>query len=140
MEWRLDGDQHLGYMVGRRRQPAQQRQHRFDRCWRAKEFGRYIEFLQAFSIPWAVIADGPALHPTSDLYQPLKAQGLLSAAEPDSADPIFGEWKTFWETHGVFSVADVFGNDGSEARGFEAYPKRLDLQLLSRVGEERSNE
>jgi len=45
---------------------------------------------------------------------------------------------TFWETHGVFSVADVFGNDGSEAGEFEAHLKRLDLQLLSRVGKERS--
>ncbi len=98
-----------------------------------KAFGRYIEFLQAFNIPWAVIADGPALHPSGDLYQQLKAQGFLSAAEPDSAEPVFDDWKVFWEAHGVFSVADVFGNDGSEAGEFEAYLKRLDPQLLSRV-------
>ncbi|MFF8865998.1 TOPRIM nucleotidyl transferase/hydrolase domain-containing protein [Streptomyces sp. NPDC015139] len=103
-----------------------------------KAFGRYIEFLRAFNIPWAVIADGPALHPRSDLYQQLKAQEFLSAVEPDCAEPVFDEWKAFWEAHGVFSVADVFGNDGSEAGEFEAYLKRLDPQLLGRVGRGRS--
>jgi hypothetical protein len=103
-----------------------------------KAFGRYIEFLQAFNIPWAVIADGPALHPGSDLHQQLNAQGLLSGAEPDDAEPVFDEWKAFWEAHGVFSVADVFGNDGSTAGEFEAYLKRLDPQLLSQVGRGRS--
>jgi hypothetical protein len=103
-----------------------------------KAFGRYIEFLQAFNIPWAVIADGPALHPGSDLHQQLTAQGLISAPEPDSTGVVFEEWKAFWETQGVFSMADVFGNDGSQAGEFEAYLKRLNPQLLSRVGGERS--
>ncbi|MFF3588361.1 AAA family ATPase [Streptomyces sp. NPDC002387] len=103
-----------------------------------RAFGRYIEFLQAFNIPWVVIADGPALHPNSYLHQQLKEQGLLSGAEPDDAEPVFDEWKSFWEGHGVFTVADVFGDDGSAAGEFEAYLKRLDPQLLSQVGKGRS--
>ncbi|MFE7012122.1 TOPRIM nucleotidyl transferase/hydrolase domain-containing protein [Streptomyces sp. NPDC057651] len=103
-----------------------------------KAFGRYIEFLQAFNIPWTIVADGPALHPDSDLYQQLKTQGLLSDTEPDDTDPVFDDWKSFWEAHGVFSVADVFGNDGSGSGEFEAYLKRLDPQLLGQVGRGRS--
>ncbi|MFJ4790694.1 TOPRIM nucleotidyl transferase/hydrolase domain-containing protein [Streptomyces sp. NPDC088794] len=103
-----------------------------------KAFGRYIEFLQAFNIPWAVIADGPALHPSSKLYQQMTAQGLLSAVEPDSAEPDFNEWKEFWEAHGVFSVSDVFGHDGSQSGEFEAYLRRLDPELMSHVDGERS--
>ncbi|WP_333761268.1 AAA family ATPase [Streptomyces sp. IBSBF 2390] len=103
-----------------------------------KAFGRCIEFLHAFSIPWVVIADGPALHPGSDLHEQLKDQGLVSDAEPASAEPVFDDWKAFWEAQGVFSVADAFGIDGSEAGEFEAYLKRLDPRLLGRVGRGRS--
>jgi hypothetical protein len=103
-----------------------------------KAFGRYIEFLQAFNIPWVIVADGPALHPGSDMHQQLAAQGLIPDAEPDSTRAVFEEWKAFWEGQGVFSMADVFGNDGSQAGEFEAYLKRLNPQLLSQVGRERS--
>ncbi|MER6425497.1 TOPRIM nucleotidyl transferase/hydrolase domain-containing protein [Streptomyces sp. NPDC001137] len=103
-----------------------------------KAFGRYIEFLQAFNVPWAVIADGPALHSGSDLHQQLTAQGLVSALEPDSTEPVFDDWKAFWQEQGVFSVARVFGNDGSQAGEFEAYLEQLDPQLLSRVRRGRS--
>lgn len=103
-----------------------------------KAFGGYIEFLDAFHIPWAIIADGPALHPAGDLYKQMKEQELLSVLEPDSAAPVFDEWKGFWQEHGVFSVASVFGNDGSRAGEFEAYLQRLNPQLLSEVTRERS--
>ncbi|KOG22538.1 MULTISPECIES: hypothetical protein [Streptomyces] len=101
-----------------------------------KAFGRHVEFLDAFSIPWAAIADGPALHPTSDLYQQLKDHGSFSAAEPGSVE--CDAWKEFWAAHGVFGVDDVFGNDGSMAGESEAHLKRLDPELLSRVGKGRS--
>jgi hypothetical protein len=103
-----------------------------------KAFGRYIEFLQAFNIPWVAVADGPALHPGSDLHQQLAARELISAAEPDRTRADFEEWKAFWESQGVFSMADTFGNDGSQAGEFEAYLKRLNPQLLSQVSRERS--
>ncbi|MEU5415700.1 AAA family ATPase [Streptomyces clavifer] len=103
-----------------------------------KAFGRYIEFLEAFQIPWAVIADGPALHPGSSLHRQLKEEGLLPATEPDSTTPVFGEWKDFWRSSGVFSVADTFGNDGSHAGEFEAYLQRLNPHLLSQLNGERS--
>ncbi|MFD8913272.1 TOPRIM nucleotidyl transferase/hydrolase domain-containing protein [Streptomyces sp. NPDC059575] len=103
-----------------------------------KAFGGYIKFLEAFHIPWVVIADGPALHPGSQLHRNLAAQGLLTVAEPASEDPEFDEWKNFWEKHGVFTVADVFGTDGSQAGEYEAYLKRLNPQLLHQLRGERS--
>ncbi|WP_327110920.1 hypothetical protein OG206_00285 [Streptomyces sp. NBC_01341] len=103
-----------------------------------KAFGRYIEFLEAFQIPWSVIADGPALHPGSSLHRQLKEEGLLPATEPNSATPVFDEWKDFWRSNGVFSVADTFGNDGSHAGEFEAYLQRLNPHLLAQLNGERS--
>ncbi|MGQ4344010.1 AAA family ATPase [Streptomyces sp. SAS_275] len=103
-----------------------------------KAFGRYIQFLQAFNIPWAVIADGPALHPGSHLHQQLTALGLLPATQPDSAAPNFGEWKAFWQDNAVLTVADTFGNDGTQAGEFEAYLKRRDPHLLDRLRKGRS--
>ncbi|WP_018548592.1 AAA family ATPase [Streptomyces sp. LaPpAH-108] len=103
-----------------------------------KAFGGYIRFLEAFHIPWVVIADGPALHPGSQLHKNLTDLGLLTVAEPADEDPDFDEWKNFWEKHGVFTVADVFGTDGSQAGEYEAYLKRLNPQLLQQLRGERS--
>ncbi|MCM1950946.1 hypothetical protein NC315_37135 [Streptomyces sp. G2] len=103
-----------------------------------KSFGRYIEFLEAFSIPWVAIADGPALRPASDLHQQMKKQGILTATEPDSGEPDFDAWKAFWAAHNVFSLANLFGNDGTAAGEFEAYLKRLNPELLSQVDKGRS--
>ncbi|MEW2071666.1 TOPRIM nucleotidyl transferase/hydrolase domain-containing protein [Streptomyces sp. NPDC007346] len=100
-------------------------------------FGRYIQFLEAFKIPWAAIADGPALHPGSVLHTQLKGQSLLTATEPDSATPDFGEWKGFWRSNGVFSVADTFGI-GSHDGEFEAYIEQLNPQLMQQLKAERS--
>ncbi|MFJ5656390.1 TOPRIM nucleotidyl transferase/hydrolase domain-containing protein [Streptomyces microflavus] len=102
-----------------------------------KAFGRYIQFLEAFKIPWAVIADGPALHPGSVLHTQLNAQSLLTATEPDSATPDFSEWKGFWRSNGVFSVADAFGI-GSHDGEFEAYIEQLNPQLMRQLKAERS--
>ncbi|MFE7169698.1 TOPRIM nucleotidyl transferase/hydrolase domain-containing protein [Streptomyces sp. NPDC057616] len=90
-----------------------------------KAFGRRIEFLQALDFPWAVITDGPALHPTCGPNEQRTTQGLLSAAEPDSAQPVFDGWNAFRKADGVINVAYVLGNYGAEAEEFEAYLKRL---------------
>ncbi len=103
-----------------------------------RAFGRYIQFLEAFNIPWAVIADGPALYPGSSLHRQLKDQSLLPAAEPDSVAPAFGEWQGFWRSNGVFSMADTFGGPGSHSGEFEAYLKKLNPQLMQQLSAERS--
>jgi ABC-type arginine transport system ATPase subunit len=98
-------------------------------------FGTYIEFLTVFGIPWTVIADGPALAPGSKLHKHLEAENSLPVGAPqDSRD--FLAWKKYWQTVGVFSVADTFGVDGSKSGEFEAYLERLDGSLYQQVGQD----
>ncbi|MGQ4436043.1 MULTISPECIES: TOPRIM nucleotidyl transferase/hydrolase domain-containing protein [unclassified Streptomyces] len=101
-------------------------------------FGRYVEFLNTFSIPWAVIADGPALQPGSGLHKQLKERGHLSEFEPSNTRPDFEERKKCWAENGVFSMADAFGTDGSHAGELEAYFMRLGAGLFREVNTGRS--
>ncbi|MFD4257053.1 ATP-dependent endonuclease [Streptomyces sp. NPDC058534] len=98
-------------------------------------FGTYIEFLTVFGIPWAVIADGPALAPGSKLHKHLEVEGLLPVGHPKDAQD-FHAWKEYWKNVGVFSVADTFGTDGSKSGEFEAYLERLDSSLYRQVGQD----
>ncbi|MEY9812655.1 MULTISPECIES: TOPRIM nucleotidyl transferase/hydrolase domain-containing protein [Streptomyces] len=95
-------------------------------------FGGYIKYLTAFGIPWAVVADGPALRNTSGLAKQLAAQGLRPANPPDDAED-FVAWSDYWKPAGVFSLADQFGDDGSKSGELEAYLRRLDPQLLDQA-------
>lgn len=98
-------------------------------------FGTYIEFLTVFGIPWSVIADGPALAPGSKLHKYLEAQDLLPVDVPQDGQD-FPAWKMYWQTAGVFTVADTFGVDGSKSGEFEAYLERLDSSLFQQVGQD----
>jgi len=74
-------------------------------------FGRYVELLEAFGVPWAIICDGPVLDPDRDRAS-LTQQ--LSAVVPDLAEgrpsgSEFAEWARYWETKGAFTLADQFG-------------------------------
>ncbi|MFF9164096.1 TOPRIM nucleotidyl transferase/hydrolase domain-containing protein [Streptomyces longwoodensis] len=95
-------------------------------------FGGYISYLTAFGIPWAVIADGPALRGTSALARQLAKQGLRPPSPPDDADD-FTAWTNYWKAAGVFTLADQFGDDGSKSGELEAYLGRLDPQILDQA-------
>ncbi|MFC9500043.1 TOPRIM nucleotidyl transferase/hydrolase domain-containing protein [Streptomyces sp. NPDC056982] len=95
-------------------------------------FGGYIKYLTAFGIPWAVIADGPALRGTSGLARQLAKQGLRPPNPPDDADD-FTAWTNYWKTAGVFTLADQFGDDRSKSGELEAYLRRLDPQILGQA-------
>jgi hypothetical protein len=95
-------------------------------------FGAYIEYLDAFAIPWAVIADGPALRRDSVLAKQLSKLGHLPSQQPPT-DESFAGWRTYWSVAGVFTLADQFGDDSSRAGEFEAYLDRLDSRLLADV-------
>lgn len=95
-------------------------------------FGGYINYLTAFGIPWAVIADGPALRGTSPLAKQLAKRHLLPLDPPDDAND-FAAWSTYWKTTGVFTLADRFGDDGSKSGELEAYLRRLDPQVLDQA-------
>ena len=95
-------------------------------------FGAHIRYLDAFGVPWAVIADGPALRPRSKLAAHLRSAGHWPDKQPDEHDD-FAVWREFWEGLGVFTLADQFGDDGSKGGEFEAYLQRVDQGLLADV-------
>ncbi|MFE2426991.1 TOPRIM nucleotidyl transferase/hydrolase domain-containing protein [Streptomyces sp. NPDC059373] len=95
-------------------------------------FGGYINYLTAFGIPWAVIADGPALRDNSALAKQLAKQRLRPPNPPDDAND-FTAWTNYWKSAGVFTLADQFGDDGSKAGELEAYLRRLDPQIFDQA-------
>lgn len=94
-------------------------------------YGPYIRFLDAFGIPWAIIADGPALRRSNKLADDLREQGHW----PDQAEPAdaedFAGWHEFWERAGVFTLANQFGDDRSKGGEIEALLQRIDPNLLA---------
>ncbi|MFI8085365.1 TOPRIM nucleotidyl transferase/hydrolase domain-containing protein [Kitasatospora sp. NPDC086009] len=102
-------------------------------------FGGYINYLEAFGIPWAVIADGPAFAPTANLGKQLRKL-RLAPDDPPAADADFAAWRTYWNRAGVFTLADTFGTGGTKAGEIEAFLTRLDKSLLETVqAEHRSS-
>lgn len=100
-------------------------------------FGPYLRYLMAFGVPWAAVADGPALRPDSRLADDLRELGCWPGApEPEDRDDFAG-WQEFWARAGVFSLADQFGDGGSKRGEFEAFLERTNAGLLAeakRVG------
>jgi hypothetical protein len=95
-------------------------------------FGAYIRYLDAFDIPWAIVADGPTLRPTSKLAKQLRKLGRYPGEQPDEQEG-FARWRKFWEDQSVFTLANQFGDDGSKLGEFEAYLERVDQALLGQV-------
>jgi hypothetical protein len=99
-------------------------------------YGRYIRLLDAFAIPWAIIADGPALRKGSKLSDEIRDQGHWPpAAEPDDEQD-FDQWRRFWEHTGVFTLASQFGDDGAKGGEFEALLEQVNPQLLAQAHKE----
>ncbi len=74
-----------------------------------KSFGRFVTYLEAFGIPWAIICDGPVMSPS---YTHSLTDQLPARAENDNkpdGDAGFEEWKEYWKSRGVFTVASEFG-------------------------------
>ena len=102
-------------------------------------FGTYIEILESFGIPWAVVCDGKALACEG---QNSGKQVLLQVAERCGNTALLEKWRkwtasrskpTFAEVteiarlHGVFTLAKG-ANDNEEA--FEAFLSGVDAALL----------
>ncbi|MFE1909355.1 AAA family ATPase [Streptomyces gardneri] len=101
-------------------------------------FGGYINYLDAFGIPWAVVADGPALKANSKLHRQLVKMGRVAASTPEN-DADFAAWLAFWNSIGVFTVADTFGTPDDKAGEIEAFLARLDASLWAKVCQEQSS-
>jgi hypothetical protein len=98
-------------------------------------FGNYISYLEAFGIPWAAVADGPALRPGSNLAKQLRNAGLLTRDQLDQ-EWDFERCRTVWRSVGVFCFADRFGDAQKKDGEFEAYLERLDTNLLAKAQQE----
>ena len=95
-------------------------------------FGAYVRYLDAFGVPWAIVADGPALRHNSKLAKQLGSLGYKPRRRP--SDPgNFMQWRKYGQRAGVFTVAQQFGDDGSKGGEFEAFLGRVDPNLLTRV-------
>lgn len=96
-------------------------------------FGGYVNYLEAFQIPWAAVADGPAFWHRSGLSKQLSRLGLTPSDPSPGENDDFEAWREYWNRAGVFTVADTFGKDGTKSGEFEALLSRLDHQLLDSV-------
>lgn len=112
-------------------------------------FGPYVSYLEHLQIPWAILADGPALSPDYEhsLSKSLtidpatsRAPTVLVGMKPES--PEFGHWRSYWLANGVFTVAETFGlkekgekfEGDSEASGeVERFFSILDDELWASV-------
>ncbi len=96
-------------------------------------YGRYIRFLDTFAIPWAIVADGPALRKGEKLSHDLRELGHWPT-EPEPTDvQDFTQWREFWEHAAVFTLAGQFGDDGSKRGELEALLQQIDPTLLAQA-------
>jgi hypothetical protein len=95
-------------------------------------FGAYAKYLDAFDVPWAIVVDGPALRSRSDMARQLDRLGRFPGTTPDDPDAFAG-WRKCWESVGVFSLAEEFGDDGGKGGEFEAFLRGVDAELLARI-------
>ncbi len=80
----------------------------------------------------AVVVDGPALRGGSDMARQLAGLGRFPGTTPDDPDEFAG-WRKCWESVGVFSLAQGFGDDGGKGGEFEAFLRGVDADLLARI-------
>jgi AAA domain, putative AbiEii toxin, Type IV TA system len=98
-------------------------------------FGAYVRYLDAFGVPWAIVADGPALRHNSKLAKQLSNLNHRPTRQPSDHDD-FVLWRKYWQRAGVFTVAEEFGDDGNKGGEFEAFLGRVDPSLLDRARSE----
>jgi hypothetical protein len=98
-------------------------------------FGAYARYLEAFSVPWVIVVDGPALRHSSKMAGQLGELGRSPRTPPGDPDDFAG-WRAAWETTGVFTLAREFGDDGGKGGEFEAFLREVDEDLLARITHE----
>ncbi len=97
-------------------------------------FGQYVGYLDAFGIPWTIVCDGPVLSPSYKngvpLIEQLRGIGLLESTECPVDPAAFDDWKLFWQSHRVRTLASRFGGlekDSKDKSGeIEAFFESID--------------
>ncbi|MFV2114199.1 AAA family ATPase [Micromonospora sp. LOL_025] len=94
-----------------------------------KGFGAYASLADRLGVPWAIVADGPAMRPGSVMAKQL---ANLGRAVPQAGEKL-ADVRAEWAAQGVYSLADDFGDDGSKGGEIEAFLGRVDTEMLARV-------
>jgi hypothetical protein len=94
-------------------------------------FGRYVKFLDTYAIPWAIVADGPALRRSSALYTDLLKRGRWPGRPEPAGNDGFPLWAKFWEATGVLTLARDFGDAGGKEGEIEVFLGTVDADLLA---------
>ena len=92
-------------------------------------FSVYVDLASQLGLPWAIVADGPALRPDSKMAKGLASLGIPA---PRSGDDL-GKVRRPWAEAGVFTLADQFGDDGTKAGEIEAFFRRVDSDEFTRA-------
>lgn len=92
-------------------------------------FGGFVSLADRLGVPWAILADGPALLPASALAKQLQKMGhAVPVGEGELA-----EVRKDWTVIGVHTLAESFGDDGSKSGELEAFFSRVDAEKLEEV-------
>jgi hypothetical protein len=70
---------------------------------------------------------------------PSRTRSADSAINPPSREPPsddFEEWRDYWRTAGIYTLADQFGDDDNRGGEFEAFLSQVDRNLLDQVQSE----
>jgi hypothetical protein len=99
-------------------------------------FGTYAQYCSYFGIPFAVIADGPALHPKR--FNNLLSQLNFCRRAPakDDSEDDFAETERLWADQGVYTFAAEFGTDGSKGGEIEVFLQSVDPDVWRRTSVE----
>ncbi|MEW1952804.1 AAA family ATPase [Terrabacter sp. NPDC080008] len=95
----------------------------------ATNFPAHAGLLQALQIPFAILADGPALNPDSRPARGLAERGV----NVPIGGKTLGDVRDAWEQSGVFTLADHFGDDGSKSGEIEAFLERVNAGAYKEV-------
>ncbi|MFC7597568.1 AAA family ATPase [Terrabacter sp. GCM10028922] len=95
-------------------------------------FGVHVGLLGHLGIPFAVLADGPALRPGRRPANSLAKNGLRVPSTGASLADVRGEW----ERAGVFTLAAEFGDGGDKAGEIESFLTATDACALKQARRE----
>jgi hypothetical protein len=98
-----------------------------------ERFRKHAQLMELLSVPYAIVADGPAFAPGGPLSK-------LPRQAPLPADPLtegFAEAVSTWESHGVFTLASELGTGDRKGCGeIEAFFEAIDASLWATLCDE----
>ncbi len=110
-----------------------------------RNFDAYVSYLERMRIPWAILCDGPAMDPdykngliTSFSVNDETGERPTEVQGPQPSTREFEDWKTYWATNGVYTLAKTFGvsasgearpGDSASSGEIESFFRRIDEKL-----------